>query len=159
MAATRKKTDVAKPVDALTLLKKDHKMVMGLLEDLEKATGQRRAKLFDQVEQELTIHMQIEEEILYPAYQSAARKKDDQTMYYEAVEEHGVVENFLPQARDGANKEELKAKAKVLKELVQHHVEEEQRDMFPRIKKVFDRDELHELGARLQQRKNELIAG
>lgn len=157
MAATKKTAKKKAPADAIALLREDHRKVMELLESLERATGARRTKLLGQIEQELTVHTQIEEEIFYPAYREAARKKDDQTMYYEAVEEHNVVKTFLPEAGSGENNEELKAKAKVLKELVEHHAEEEEKDMFPRAKQTMEREELRELGERMEARKRELM--
>jgi hemerythrin superfamily protein len=157
MAATKKTAKKKAPTDAIALLKQDHEKVMGLLESLERATGDRRTKLLGQIEQELQVHTTIEEEIFYPAYREAARKKDDQTMYYEAVEEHNVVKMFLPEAAGGANNEELKAKAKVLKELVEHHAEEEEKEMFPRAKQTMEREELRELGERMEARKRELM--
>ncbi len=158
MAATKKTAKKKKaPTDAIALLKEDHKKVMELLESLERATGARRTKLLGQIEQELQIHTTIVEEIFYPAGREAARKKDDQTMYYEAVEEHNVVKVFLPEAASGENNEELKAKAKVLKELVEHHAEEEEKEMFPRARQVMERDELRELGERMDARKRELM--
>jgi hemerythrin superfamily protein len=155
MAAAAKKK-ASPPQDAIALLKDDHKKVMALLESLEKATGARREKLLGQIAQELKVHTTIEEEIFYPAFREAATKKDDQTMFFEAVEEHRVVDTVLPQAAEGENNEDLKAKAKVLKELVEHHAEEEEKEMFPRARKVMDRDELRELGARMAARKKEL---
>lgn len=155
MAAT-KKTARKKPTDAIALLKQDHETVRGLLSSLENATGARRAKLLAQIDRELQIHTTIEEEIFYPAWREAARKKDDQTMYYEAVQEHRVVESFLPGAGTGENNEDLKAKAKVLKELVEHHADEEEKEMFPRARKVMEREELRELGARMEARRKEL---
>ena len=156
MAAT-KKTAKKKPADAIALLKQDHQKVMGLLESLERATGPRRTKLLVQIEEELKVHTTIEEEIFYPAFREAATKKDDQTMYYEAIDEHGVVKTVLPDTANGENNEELKAKAKVLKELVEHHADEEEKEMFPRAKQVLDRDELRELGERMEARKKELM--
>lgn len=154
MAAAKKKPTPQQ--DAIALLKADHKTVMTLLESLEKATGARRAKLLGQIEKELKVHTTIEEEIFYPAYRDAAKKKDDQALYYEAVEEHRVVDMVLPQAGEGASNEELKAKATVLKELVEHHADEEEKEMFPRARQVMDRAELRELGARMEARKKEL---
>ena len=159
MAAKKKaaKKTAKKAPDAIALLKQDHETVRGLLESLEKATGARRTKLLTQIEQELRVHTTIEEEIFYPAYREAARKKDDQTMFYEAVQEHRVVESYLPAAGDGENNEDLKAKAKVLKELVEHHADEEEEEMFPRARKTMEREELRELGARMEARKRELM--
>jgi hemerythrin-like domain-containing protein len=146
-----------KAPDAIALLKQDHETVRGLLASLENATGARRAKLLAQVGQELKVHTTIEEEIFYPAYLDAARKKEDKKLYYEAKQEHHVVDLVLPEAADGESPEELKAKAKVLKELVEHHADEEESEMFPRARKLFDRDELRELGQAMAERKQELM--
>jgi hemerythrin superfamily protein len=144
--------------DAIKLLKTDHEKVRGLLGQFENATGARREKLRVQIDRELKVHTQIEEEIFYPAYREAARKKDDQKLYYEALEEHHVVDLVLPEMNDGENNEELKAKAKVLKELVEHHADEEESDMFPRAKKLLSKDELRALGQQMQLRKETLMA-
>lgn len=144
-------------VDAIALLREDHEKVLGMLETLQNATGARREKLLGQIEQELKVHTQIEEEIFYPAYRDAARKKDDQKLYFEAMQEHNVVDLVLPQMSDGERVEELKAKAKVLKELVEHHIEEEQDEMFPKAKKLLDREELRGLGEQMMLRKQELM--
>ncbi|MFL6248480.1 MAG: hemerythrin domain-containing protein [Thermoanaerobaculia bacterium] len=143
--------------DAIKLLKTDHEKVRTLLGQFENATGARREKLRVQIDRELKVHTQIEEEIFYPAYREAARKKDDQKLYYEALEEHHVVDLVLPEMNDGENNEELKAKAKVLKELVEHHADEEETDMFPRAKKLLSKDELRALGEQMQLRKETLM--
>lgn len=157
MAATKKKAPAKKSPDAIALLKQDHEKVRGLLEALEKATGARRVKLLGQIGEELKVHTTIEEEIFYPAFREAAKKKDDRVMVYEAVQEHHMVDVALPEAGQGADNEELKAKAKVLKELVEHHADEEEDEMFPRARKVFEREELRELGERMEARKKELM--
>lgn len=146
-----------KQLDAVALLKQDHETVRELLSQFEKATGARRSKLAGQIERELKVHTTIEEEIFYPAYRDAARKKEDRQLYFEAVQEHHVVDLVLPEVEEGEDVNELKAKAKVLKELVEHHAEEEEKEMFPRARKLFDREELRELGERLQTRKMELM--
>lgn len=156
--ATKKKAAPKKTPDAIALLKQDHEKVRTLLESLEKATGPRRAKLLTQIDQELKVHTTIEEEIFYPAFREGAKKKDDQVMVYEAVQEHHMVDLALPEAEEGDNNEDLKAKAKVLKELVEHHADEEEDDMFPRARKVFSREELRDLGERMAARKKELMA-
>lgn len=143
--------------DAIKLLKADHETVRTLLGQFENATGARREKLRVQIDRELKVHTQIEEEIFYPAYREAARKKDDQKLYYEALEEHHVVDLVLPEMNDGENNEELKAKAKVLKELVEHHADEEEKDMFPRAKKLLSKEELRALGEQMQLRKETLM--
>jgi hemerythrin-like domain-containing protein len=145
--------------DAIALLKKDHEKVRGLLSKLETAANRgsdRAMQLVAQVEHEVKIHSQIEEEIFYPAYRDAAQKKDDKKLYFEAKEEHHVVDLVMPEMEEGGSTEEFAAKAKVLKELIEHHADEEEKEMFPKARKLFDRDELRELGERLEQRKMEL---
>ena len=159
--ATKKSSKAAKRgPDAIALLKEDHKKVKGLLGDLEKSSmrgGPRAQKLVAQIDKELTIHSQIEEEIFYPAFRDAVTTKDDKKMYYEAKEEHHVVKLVLPEVeQDGMAIEEFAAKCKVLKELVEHHADEEEKEMFPKARKLFDRAELRELGERLKERKKEL---
>jgi hypothetical protein len=154
MAAKKK----ASPPDAIKLLKADHDKVRELLGQFESATGARREKLRGQIDRELKVHTQIEEEIFYPAFREAARKKDDQKMFYEALEEHHVIDLVLPDMTEGESPEDLKAKAKVLKELVEHHADEEEEEMFPRAKEILDRAELRELGVQMQARKEELMA-
>jgi hemerythrin superfamily protein len=148
--------------DAISLLKADHKKVKGLLEDLEKTTdrgAKRRAALLGQIETELKVHTDIEETIFYPAFRDAVKKKDDREMYFEALEEHHVVKLVLPEIKGtDPTSEPFAAKAKVLKELVTHHAKEEEREMFPEARKVFDQDELQELGARMAAKKKELLA-
>ena len=142
--------------DAIALLKQDHEKVRGLLGQFENATGARRQKLLTQIEKELKVHTTIEEEIFYPAYREAARKKEDKKLFFEAVEEHHVVDMVLPEMNEGSSPEELKAKAKVLKDLVEHHAEEEEKEMFPRARKAMDRDELRSLGEMMKRRKEDL---
>ena len=154
--ATKKKAPAKKPTDAVTLLKQDHETVRGLLGQFETATGARREKLRGQIEKELKIHTTIEEEIFYPAFREASRKKDDKKLFFEAVEEHHVVDLVLPEMNDGSTPEELKAKAKVLKDLVEHHADEEEKEMFPRARKVLSKEELRDLGTQMEQRKAEL---
>ena len=155
MASAKKKKA---PTDAIALLKQDHEKVRTLLGQLENATGPRRQKLLGQIETELKVHTTVEEEIFYPAYREAARKKEDKKLFFEAVQEHHVVDMVLPEMNDGASPEELKAKAKVLKDLVEHHAEEEEKQMFPRARKVMDKDELRSLGEMMQRRKEDLTA-
>ncbi|MEK6373672.1 MAG: hemerythrin domain-containing protein [Acidobacteriota bacterium] len=161
--ATRKRTtsrkSAAKPNDAIAVLKKDHEKVRDLLSKLEKSAdrgGDRAMQLYTQVEYEVKIHSQVEEEIFYPAFRDAAQKKDDMKMFFEAKEEHHVVDLVMPELSDTDSKEEFAAKAKVLKELIEHHADEEEKEMFPRARKLFDRHELRELGERIEQRKSEL---
>ena len=146
--------------DAIALLKADHKKVKALLASLEKTTersADRRSKLLVQIESEVKVHATVEEELFYPAFRDAVKKKDDREMYQEALEEHHVVDLVLPEvkASDPAG-EVFAAKAKVLKEIIEHHADEEEKEMFKTARKVMPAAELRELGARIAQRKKQL---
>ena len=147
--------------DAIALLKEDHKKVRQLLEKLESASvraSRFRDSLLTQIEDEVKIHTRIEEDIFYPAFKEAVRKKQDQHLYYEAVEEHHVVDMVLEEFEglNGADQEQFAAKSKVLKDLIEHHATEEEQEMFPMARKVMGAQQLRELGERLKERKQEL---
>jgi hemerythrin superfamily protein len=160
MATKTTKRKAAPATDAISLLKKDHEKVRGLLSQLERAAERNPAKaeqLLEQIDHEVKIHSQIEEEIFYPAFRDAARKADDRELYFEAKEEHHVVDLVMPEVREtDSEAEEFAAKTKVLKELIEHHADEEEKEMFPKARKLMDRAELRELGDRMKERKKEL---
>jgi hemerythrin-like domain-containing protein len=148
--------------DAITLLKADHKKVKALLASLERTTersAERRTKLLGQIESEVKVHSTVEEEIFYPAFRDAVRKKNDRELYQEALEEHHVVDLVMPEVKecDPAG-EVFPAKAKVLKELIEHHADEEEKQMFKTARQVIAKEDLLDLGARIQARKKELQA-
>jgi len=149
--------------DAIALLKEDHKKVKGLLSQLEKTTergADRRKTLLGKIEDEIKVHTTIEEEIFYPAYRDAVKKKDDRELYQEALEEHHVVDLVLPEIkRTNPAGEVFGAKAKVLKELIEHHADEEEKEMFPKARRALGAAELKDLGARMAARKRTLKAG
>lgn len=151
----------AQPQDAVSMLKKDHELVQKLLTQLDntrESAVDRRKALLQKIEQELKIHTDIEEQIFYPAYKEAVSSSDEH-IYYEAVEEHGVVDWVLPQLRSTAmDTVEFSAKAKVLKDLIEHHVEEEETEMFPKARKALGTPRLRELGELMKMRKQEISA-
>jgi iron-sulfur cluster repair protein YtfE (RIC family) len=146
-------------VDALTLLENDHgkvkKMLSGLEETTERAVKTRQEGLAE-LKQELQIHEAIEEEIFYPALKEHAEAKD---IVLEAYEEHDVVDTILSEIeRTPVEDETWKAKFKVMKENLEHHIEEEEGEMFKHARKIFDREALEELGQRMQTRKEAGLA-
>jgi hemerythrin superfamily protein len=153
MATT--KTDAP---DAITLLKADHKAVSELLERLEDAaTGGERRDLVERIEKELTVHAAIEEEIFYPAFKAAAEGEEDEELFFEAADEHELVKETLQKlSRSDPATPQYAARCKVLGDLVKHHVEEEEGELFPCAKKRMEREQLEDLGRRLQERKSEL---
>jgi hemerythrin superfamily protein len=150
-------------MDAIKLLKADHDEMRDLLGELEATTTRgikKRQQLIGEIEMKLKAHTAIEEEIFYPAFREAGQKSDDDKMYFEALEEHRAAgELVLPDlVSTDPSSEKFSGRAKVLKELVEHHADEEEKEMFPRAKKLLDRDELATLGEQLEARKNELLA-
>jgi hemerythrin superfamily protein len=153
--ATKKKVQL----DAIALLKADHKKVRTLLETLDSTDAPaRREKLLSQIETEINAHAQIEEEIFYPAFRKKSEESEELQMFFEAKEEHGLVKLILGKAKssDPAG-EEFGARAKVLKDLIVHHAKEEEKEMFKAARELFDRDELKSLGDQMQRRKRELV--
>lgn len=149
--------------NAIDLLKQDHEHVKGLLEKLSETTERgvkTREKLFEEIFIELEVHAQIEEELLYPEFHRRAENRDDEKMFFEARDEHALVRQIeLPALRDTSiSSVEFAARARVVKDLVEHHVEEEESEMFPRIKQLFSQEELIELGERMKARKEQILA-
>lgn len=146
-------------MDAITLLKQDHRKVEELFSQFE-GLGDRahksRAKIVQQIILELTIHTRIEEAIFYPAFKQEAEEKD---LILEAVEEHDVVKYVLRRLKDLEETDEtFDAKVTVLKELVDHHVQEEEKEMFKQARQLFDTNRLKELGEKLRDAKEKALA-
>jgi hypothetical protein len=162
MPTRSRKPKTAVRGDAISVLKKDHATVKQLLSRMEKTTergGARREQLLKEIEREIKIHTRIEEEIFYPAFKEAARKADEH-IYWEAMEEHHVVDMVMPELKSSnVESEKFGAKAKVIKDLIEHHAEEEETEMFPKARTLMGAEELRDLGMRLQQRKKELKSG
>jgi len=143
-------------MNAFTLLKADHKKVAGILEKIDETTERAiktREELFTQLKTELDIHTRIEETIFYPALKDADETRD---ITLEAFEEHKVVKTLLGELESlGKDKEEWTAKFTVLKENIEHHVEEEEGEMFPKARKVLGEDGAETLGTRMEKAKGE----
>jgi Hemerythrin HHE cation binding domain len=145
-------------MDALSLLKEDHDKVKKLLKDLDSTTERgvkTREQLFNKIKQELEIHEAIEEEIFYPALKDHPKTKE---LTLEAYEEHHVVDLVMAEIEAiPFDQETWGAKFTVMKENVEHHIEEEEGEMFKQAKQVFDGDELSQLGESMAKRKQELM--
>lgn len=143
---------------ATSLLKKQHQEVESLFRKLdatEDASG--RLKLVAQIVQELTVHAAIEEEIFYPAVRGLGSRNAEETIL-EALEEHHVVELVLKElATVDPEDKNFAAKMTVLGELVEHHADEEEEDMFPLAYKLGD-EGLEMLGQQMAARAGELTA-
>ena len=141
-------------MNAITLLEEDHAKMRKLLDELESTTERGlkiRAELFSTIKGELTIHEIIEEEIFYPELKAHPKAKD---IVLEGYEEHHVVDLVMKELEDvPVDDESWGAKAKVMKENVEHHMEEEEGEMFKQARSVFDRAELEDLGERMEARR------
>ncbi len=148
-------------MNAIELLKSDHKKVLGMLSDLSETTERaekKRVELLQKIEKELTIHTAIEEEIFYPAFREAG-KKEEAKLFYEAKEEHRAVESLvLPDLKNTSpTTVEFSGRVKVLKELVEHHASEEEDEMFAHAQKLLTKEQLETLGAQMDERKKALM--
>jgi len=149
-------------MNAIELLKQDHEVVKKLLGELSETTERavkKRTELLRRIELELTQHTAIEEEIFYPALKEAG-EKDDAKMYYEAKEEHRTVDSLvLPDLKKTQpDSVEFSGRVKVLKELLEHHIEEEEQEMFPRAEELLDHPTLDRLATAMQQMKKDIKA-
>jgi hemerythrin superfamily protein len=158
--AAGKKAAASKPAsgkgpDAVALLKADHRAVEKLFGQFEKAKGDdRRKALADKICLELRVHMQIEEEIFYPVSREYLKNDD---IVDEAVVEHAAARDLMDEIEAMQPGDDLyDAKMTVLEEQIEHHVEEEEEDYFPKVKKT-DMD-LKAVGTRMAALKAQLMA-
>jgi hemerythrin superfamily protein len=137
-------------MNAITLLKNDHKTVEDLFKRFEKL-GPRAVKtkqdVVERIVRELSIHAAIEEMVFYPAIREAVESGDADKMVLESLEEHHIVKWLLYELeRMSPTDERFDAKVTVLMENVRHHVKEEEKDLFPKVNKALDRPRLDDLG-------------
>jgi hypothetical protein len=145
--------------NAIELLKEDHRKVKKLLEQGDETTEnavKTRTELLEKIKAEMQVHETIEEEIFYPALQQHEKAKE---IVLEGYEEHHVVDQILGELDEvSVEDERWAAKFSVMKENVEHHIEEEEDDMFKKAKQIFSDDELNELGERMEAKKKQLQA-
>lgn len=146
-------------MDAIQLLKTDHVKVKGLLRELEayKGSEERKRAIAEQIVRELMIHETIEEQVFYPAFKEAA-DKEGRELVAESKEEHHVVDLLIEELQGvDLDAEDFDAKMKVLRENVEHHIDEEEREMFPDAEKLLGRAKLDELGEVMRELKTSLL--
>ncbi len=141
-------------MDALELLKQDHRKVAELFKQVEATEDTKKhQQLFEQIKTELETHTHIEETILYPTFEKHEELKD---ITLEAYEEHKQIKTLIREiAALSEGSERFDAKLKVMGENVEHHVKEEETEMFPKAKQHYDRAQLEELGQELAAAKKE----
>ena len=143
-------------MNALDLLKKDHQEAARLMDQIETAAdgGQNSGvELFNQLKNALTLHTRIEEQVFYPALENHQETRD---LVKEAYTEHDEVKNLLseisglsPSSKDFLNK------LTELRDNVEHHVEEEENEMFPKVKQVLSQNQIDEIGRRMLEMKQD----
>jgi hemerythrin superfamily protein len=152
-----------KQQDAIALLKADHKKVKGLFaetDDLSDRATTQLKRIGDQICQELTVHAEIEETIFYPAVKDRTQRghKEERDLVLESYEEHSLVKKIISdlEAID-ASDESYRPKLKVLREMVEQHVKEEERELFPGARELLNEDEMMDLGMRMTELKNKRL--
>jgi hypothetical protein len=154
---------MARP-NVLSILKKDHARVKELLDKFAETTDRgvkTRRELLAEIETEIEVHAKVEEEIFYPAYLEAVESKEDRKLFFEAKDEHAMVRQVLDQLHDTpVDSEEFGARAKILKDLVEHHAkEEEEGEMFPKAREALGEERLVELAEMVEERREVLLNG
>jgi iron-sulfur cluster repair protein YtfE (RIC family) len=144
-------------MDALTLLTEQHEEVDGLIEEIEAADdAETKRALFEEMADRLAAHASVEEKLFYPA----VKREETQERLLESVEEHLSIKRILADmlALD-VEDDVFDAKLSVLKEELEHHAhEEEEKELFPIVKKMMKKQELEELGAQMEELFEELLA-
>ena len=145
-------------MNAFQLLKEDHQKVSGLFQQLEPTTERAektRTELFAKLKEELDVHAKVEETIFYPAIKQAAETRE---IVLEGFEEHHVIKMLLKELESlPVDTEQWSAKLKVLQENVEHHVEEEEGEMFQKARQVLTEEQIDDLGARMEEEKKRLL--
>lgn len=153
-ATTSRATDLSR--DAIALLKQDHRTVEALFDEFEAAEEAEQSSIAERISQLLTVHAQIEEEILYPEAKEALEDEEKIELVHEALVEHTSAKELLAKIEGMSIEDEnFKATVKVLGEYVKHHVKEEEGELFPQLKKA--KIDLKEMGSRLSERKFALM--
>ncbi len=144
-------------MNAIEILKEDHQMAMSLIAELETADDQAgtdptQTETFNKLQQALKLHTRMEEEIFYPALESFAETKD---MVGEAYKEHDQVDQLLAQLSALApNEEDFQDTLAELRADIEHHVEEEENEMFPQAEELLGQTRLAEMGRQMQDMKD-----
>ena len=149
-------------MDAITLLEQDHQKVKKIMAELEKTTERgvkTREELFTKLVNELVVHEGIEEQIFYPRVKEQATTKKLEEIVTESFEEHHFVNVVIAEIKQTPyDAEEWTAKFSVMKENIEHHAfEEEEGEMFPKVRKIFSKAELEEMGTEMEELKQQLM--
>jgi hemerythrin-like domain-containing protein len=139
--------------DAIVLLKEDHKQIKRLFREFEQAGENAfvtKGKIVDKIIEALTVHTYLENEVMYPEVRKLLPEVEDDVL--ESYEEHHVADVLVTElAAMEPDHERFTAKTTVLIESVEHHIEEEEDEWFPKVREGLGRKQLQEIGARMQE--------
>jgi iron-sulfur cluster repair protein YtfE (RIC family) len=136
--------------DAIDLLKVDHEEIRSLLERVDAADGSEKARVAEELFELLEVHTAAEERVFYPAVRDAVDEAHE--IIAEGIEEHHVVDTLMAEVRELApGDEEWDAKLSVIKENVEHHLEEEEHELFPLVEEHLSATDRAEIGAELDR--------
>jgi hemerythrin superfamily protein len=148
----------SRPVNAIDLLEQQHREVEELFEEFEGASegaAKTKERLCREISDQLAMHAEIEEKLFYPE----AKQENTEELLRESVEEHLAMKRILADLLESdPSDDQFEAKMKVLQEQVEHHVEEEEKELFPKVRKACSKEELEDLGERMQTLAEELEA-
>ncbi len=144
-----------KEITVFDLLKQDHDKVRDLFGQIEEnEEGERREELFSGLKSSLQEHLQLEEELFYPVLE---KSEDAREKALEAYEEHNVAKTVLGEFSNVDPKDDRwDAKMKVLKEIVYHHLQEEEKNTFKTARKALEKDQIQQITEQIRQKKSEI---
>jgi hemerythrin-like domain-containing protein len=129
--------------DPIAMLKRDHREVSAMLKELADAKpGAKRRKLTEKVASELSLHMDVEEQFIYPVVEQRVGEEEEQ----EAEVEHGLAREGVAKMRELVDEPGFGAAVAMVTAGIEHHVKEEESEVFPELKRKLDRDELAKIG-------------
>jgi hemerythrin superfamily protein len=141
-------------MDAIDMLEEQHRDVEDLFEEFEEAKGAQKREVFEEIADQLVIHAAIEEKHFYPAVK--ARQTED--LLRESLEEHLAAKRVIADLLDmDVKDEQFDAKVDVLKEMIQHHVTEEESELFPKVRKLLNKEELEALAQEMTATQETLL--
>ncbi|MBV9170136.1 MAG: hemerythrin domain-containing protein [Chloroflexi bacterium] len=140
-------------MDVLTLLKNDHDEVKRLFKQIEDAEGAKARELWQQISSRLSLHEELEETLFYPPLRQEEAAKD---LILESYQEHHVMDVLMKEISGLKPSDEAwQPKIKVLQENTEHHIEEEEGELFPKVRKIWKTDKREEVGRQMQKMKEQ----
>jgi hemerythrin superfamily protein len=151
----RIKDSLPSPMDPFTLLKNDHQKVSELFDQIESAEdSDQRMDLFETLKKELLAHAEVEEQYFYPVLEE---KQEDVELEEHAIDEHAHVKQQLEEIEQTTDEQQWMSLVRKLKEEIEHHVEEEENEIFPEVRDILDEDALKDLGETLEKEKQRCL--